>query len=262
MRFIKASAVFAAFGATLAACGVVPLPIGGEPAPLPDRPVSFENVIPAEDGRSVRVDFVGGQEFDPDNPCSVAYKGTAEVIDEELEVGIFAERHPKSLPPDTGCDAIGHPRTLTLQLEQPFDGTVVRDLAGQVFSLEPPAGLAHVGALPHGWELRREGNVLGSSTPRWERVWSPDPDPWPAEGDSMLTLIQAFGGPVNTTGGDIQPSVEINGQRATFYLHPPTGEMVVVWELGDDELALVGNLDTFSETEFVALAESVTLPSD
>lgn len=262
MRFIKASAVLAAFGATLAACGAMPLPIGGEPAPLPDRPVSFENVILAEDGGSVRVDFVGGQEFDPDNPCSVAYKGTAEVIDEELEVGIFAEPHPKSLPPDAGCDAIGHPRSLTLQLEQPFDGTVVRDLAGQVFSLEPPAGLAHVGALPHGWELRREGNLLGSSTPRWERVWSPDPDPWPAEGDRMLTLIQAFGGPVNTTGGDVQPSVEINGQRATFYLHSPTGEMVVVWELGDDELALVGNLENFSETEFTALAESVTLPSD
>ncbi len=138
MRFIKASAVLAAFGATLAACGAMPLPGGGEPAPLPDRPVSFENVILAEDGRSVRVDFVGGQEFDPDNPCSVAYAGIAQVVDEELEVGIFAEPHPKPLPPDTGCVGMGYPRALTLQLEQPFDGTVVRDPHLQLESRLPP----------------------------------------------------------------------------------------------------------------------------
>ena len=38
--------------------------------------------------------------------------------------------------------------------------------------------------------------------------------------------------------------------------------MVVVWGLADDELALVGNLHDFSQEEFIALSESVTLPSD
>jgi hypothetical protein len=78
----------------------------------------------------------------------------------------------------------------------------------------------------------------------------------------MLTLIQAFGGPVDTTGDDRQPPLEVNGQPAIFYFHAPTGEMVVVWSLADDELALVGNLGDFSRAEFVALAESVRLPSD
>ncbi len=261
---MKASSVLAVLvaGAALCACAPTSQPISDENAPISDRPVSFENVLLADDGRSVRVDFVGGKEFDPDDPCSLAYHGTAEIADEELEIGIYAEQHPKPLPPDTGCAAMGYPRTLVLALDEPFTGTVVRDLAGQVFMLAPPAGLAQIGALPEGWELRREGNILGSSTPRWERVWSPDPDPWPAEGDSMLSLYQASGGPVSTTGGDLQPPVEVNGERATFYLHPPTGEMVLVWGLGDDELALVGNLNDFSQDEFIALAESVTLPSD
>ena len=261
---MKATAVLAALvvGAALCACAATSQLITDENAPISDGPVSFEYVMLADDGRSVRVDFVGGKEFDPDDPCSVAYQHTTEIVGEELEIGIYAEQHPKPLPPDTGCAAMGYSRTLTLDLDEPFTGSVVRDLAGQVFMLAPPAHLAQVGALREGWELRREGNVLGSSTPRWERVWSPDPDPWPAEGDSMLSLYQAFGGPVNTTGGDPQPPVEVNGESATFYLHPPTGEMVVVWGLGDDELALVGNLNDFSQDEFIALAESVTLPAD
>ena len=192
MRLMNAWAVLVGSAAALCACGVTSQPLGDDHAPVSDRSVSFENVVLADDGRSVRVDFIGGKEFDPENPCSTAYRGTAEIVDEELEIGIYAQPHPKPLPPDTGCELIGYPRTLALDLHEPFTGSVVRDLAGQVFMLAPPAGLAQIGALPEGWELRREGNVLGSSTPRWERVWSPDPDPWPAEGDSMLSLYQAF----------------------------------------------------------------------
>lgn len=243
----------------LAGCGTTPLPIGGELVPVPDGPVRFDDVVLAEDRRSVRINFIGSEEFDPDNPCSNAYEGTAEIVGDELEIGIYAQQHPKPLAPGTACDAMGHPRTLTLELE-PFTGTVVRDLAGQVFLLEPPADQAQIRALPDGWELRREGNVLETATPRWQRIWSPDPDPWPAESDSMLTLIQGFGGPVNTTGGDVQKTVDVNGAPATLSLHPPVGEMVLVWSLGGDELALVGNLADFSEAEFVELAESVALP--
>ncbi len=155
---------------------------------------------------------------------------------------------------------MGHPRTLTLELSEPFTGTVVRDLAGQVFLLEPPPGLAEVGSLPGGWELRREGNVLETTTPRWQRGWSPDPDPWPGDGDRMLTLIQAFGGAVKTTGGDVQKTVQVNGAPGTLSLYPPAGEMLLVWSLGDDELALVGNLADFSDAEFIQLAATVALP--
>ena len=261
---MKASAILTVLvaGAALCACAMTSELIGDERAPVSDSLVRFDSVHLADDRRSVRVDFVGGEEFDPNNPCSLAYHATAEVIGEELEIGLYAEHHPKPLPPNTGCAGVGYPRTLTLDLDEPFAGSVVRDLAGQVFLLDPPEGLAQIGALPDGWDLRREGNVGGSRTPRWERVWSPEPDPWPAEGDSMLTLIQGLGGPVDTAGGNRQPSVEVNGRRATFWLHPPTGEMVLVWKLGPDELALVGNLNDFAQDEFIALAESVTVPAE
>ena len=261
VRMLKAS-VMLVLGAVLSACAVTSELLEAEPAPVPSDPVRFDSVDLANDRRSVRVDFIGGEEYDPDNPCSVAYHGTAEIVGDELEIGIYAEPHPKPLPPNTGCAGVGYPRSLALDLDEPFTGAAVRDLAGQVFLLAPPARLAQIGALPDGWELLREGNVAGSSTPRWERVWSPESDPLPAEGDSMLTLIQGLGGPVNTAGGNRQPPVEVNGQPATLWLHQPSGEMVLVWQLGSDELALVGNLSDFSQDEFVALAESVALPAD
>jgi hypothetical protein len=76
----------------------------------------------------------------------------------------------------------------------------------------------------------------------------------------MLTLIQAFGGPVEITGGHRVSSVEIHGQPATLALDTPSGELLLVWSLGEDELALTGNLRDFSRDEFLSLAESVAFP--
>ncbi len=262
MRIVKVPALVAAFAAALSACAAAPLPTRGEPAPVPTGPVSFENVILADDARSVRVDFIGGPEFDPADPCSIAYEAAVEIVGDELEIGIYAQPHPQPLPPDTGCSAVGYSRTLTIELEEPFTGTVVRDLASHTLLLEPPPGLAQIGDLPQGWELRREGNILGSATPRWEQVWSPDPDPRPAGGDSMLTLIQALDGALQATGDERGRPVEINGGEGALSLHPPTGSMVLVWSIGDDELLLEGYRSDFSEAEFIALAESVTLSSE
>lgn len=240
----------------LVSCGV-PVAIDRSHAPIPDGPISFEGVTLVDDGRSVRVDFIGGPEFDPNDPCSIAYEGTAEVVGEELRIGIFAIQHPMPLPPEQGCASMGYSRSIVLSLSEPFEGSVIRDLAGGVLFLEAPPGLATIGELPDGWELRREGNILGGTAPRWERVWSPDPDPSPAQGDSMLILIQAFGGPVEATGSEPQRAVLVNGRDAAYWMHPATGEMVLVWSLGDDELALVGYLEDFTEAEFIGLAGSV-----
>lgn len=240
----------------LVSCGV-PVAIDRSHAPIPDGPISFEGVTLVDDGRSVRVDFIGGPEFDPNDPCSIAYEGTAEVVGEELRIGIFAIQHPMPLPPEQGCASMGYSRSIVLSLSEPFEGSVIRDLAGGVLFLEAPPGLATIGELPDGWELRREGNILGGTAPRWERVWSPDPDPSPAQGDSMLILIQAFGGPVEATGSEPQRAVLVNGRDAAYWMHPATGEMLLVWSLGDDELALVGYLEDFTEAEFIGLAGSV-----
>jgi hypothetical protein len=118
--------------------------------------VRFDKVVLADDRQAVQVDFIGGQEFDPRNPCSVAYEGTAEIVGDELEIGIYAQQHPKQLPPDTACELMGYARTLGLALDEPFIGSVVRDLAGQVLLLERPAGSVEFGGLPaSSWKARQ-----------------------------------------------------------------------------------------------------------
>jgi hypothetical protein len=238
--------------AILAGCGM----FSGSGGP----PAAIDKVTLADDGRSLRVDFIGGREFDPNDPCSIDYQGTAKIVRDELEIGVYAQKHPIALSGGAACTMEGHGRSLNLTLNEPFTGTVVHDLAGQRLLLAPPSQLAEVRALPDGWELRREESLLGSLTPRWQRIWSPDRDPWQSDGDSMLTLIQAFGGPVEITGGHRVSSVEIHGQPATLALDTPSGELLLVWSLGEDELALTGNLRDFSRDEFLSLAESVAFP--
>ena len=209
----------------------------------------------------MRVDFVGGREFSATDPCSVAYRGTAQVVGDELEIGIYAEQNPATLPSGVGCDAVGHPRHLTLNLDEPYTGNVVHDLAGQTLFLGPPKGLAQIAGLPDGWELRRQENAGQSLTPSWLRVWSPEPDPWPADGSSMVTLIQSFGGPIHLDGGASGTQVEINGQPATLSTYPPAGSITLVWSVGNDQLLLDGYLADFSQQQFINLAESIRLAS-
>lgn len=247
-----------AFVGLVAGCSLL-LPPLETPLADPVRPVGFDTISFAQDRRSATIGFVGGSEFDPADPCSVAYVARVEAIGDDLRVGIFARKHPLQLPENMACDAMGHPRTLVVGWDEPFLGTRVLDQAGSVILLAPPDGLVQITALPDGWELRREESLHGSPTGRWSRLYSPVANP--GNVDSWVQLIQAFGGPANTTGGDVLPDVMLNGVRATFYLHGPSGEMVLVWHIGDDGVALVGNLRDFSQTEFIRLAESIDPPS-
>jgi hypothetical protein len=52
--------------------------------------------------------------------------------------------------------------------------------------------------------------------------------------------------------------VVVNGQPATLYRWPPNGELVLVWRLGNDGLALVAYEQQFSVDELIALADSAT----
>lgn len=239
--------------ALLAGCRALAGPAG------PAAPI--DNVTLAGDGRSLHVDFIGGREFDVNDPCSIAYDGTAKVVGDDLEIGIYPQQHPMAQD-GAVCTMEGHARSIDLSLDDPFDGVLVHDLSGQTLLLAPPPGLAVIGELPHGWSLRREESLHGSLTPRWQRIWSPDPDPWLSDRASMFTLIQAFGGPVETTGGDRLSSVHVNDQPARLAQNPSSGELVLVWSLGEDELALVGNLRDFGRDEFISLAESVAVPSN
>lgn len=236
----------------------------GMPADLdtvPNRLVPVGHVSLGADGRQLTVDFIGGREFDPSDPCSAAYRGSARIAGDELEIEIHGGIDFTVLPSGMACDLVGYARHLSLRLDQPFPGNLVHDLSGQLLFLRAPKGLAEITGLPEGWELRREETIGGSLTPRWERIWSPQSDPWPADGSSMVTLIQAFGGPVDAIGGLPTVPVTVNGQPASLALWKPSGDMTLVWSLGSDEVALDGYQADFSRDQFVALAESVTLPA-
>jgi hypothetical protein len=43
-----------------------------------------------------------------------------------------------ALAPHQGCDAIGYPRTLTVDLPEPYDGDEIRDMATTEQLTQPP----------------------------------------------------------------------------------------------------------------------------
>lgn len=241
----------------LTACDSLPIVLPGADEPERLEPISIESVELADDGRSIRVDFIGAAEFDPADPCTSAYEVTADVDDDELLVSIFPLRHPSAgAGADVECEAVGLLRTAVVELPRPFEGDTVRDLRGIAVFLRPPDGLGWPRDLPDDWQLVTETSILRDSVPRWTRTWALGAR-WPAIGPGVLTLIQSFDGPVDISGGEQQVAVRVRGQQATLVHHVPSGELVLVWPLGTGEMALVANLADFSQEELIALAASV-----
>lgn len=139
-------------------------------------PVPIDDVKLSKDLRQAFVHFTGAGEFSAGNPCSAKHDGTASIDGDELVIGIYALAHPMPLPSGVGCDLIGYPRSITLDLPAPFTGNLVHDLHQQVLLLAPPDGLAVIQGLPVGWELRDEETLGDSMTPRWMRTYAPPGD--------------------------------------------------------------------------------------
>jgi hypothetical protein len=218
------------------------------------RFVPISGLTLGADHRTLTIDFVGGKPFSPDDPCSKEYRATATVQDGVLEVGVSQVPRGGEQP----CDAMGYGRSLVLRLDAPFAGTAWRDRYGYLHFLAPPPGLVELTGLPQGWALRNQRDVEESPAGRWERTYSPDPTI--TSGTSTVVLYQSFGGPVNVTGGDAGTSVELNGRTGILYRWPPSGELVLVWRLGANDLALVANEREFSVEQLIKLAESARAP--
>lgn len=234
--------------------GLVTAAIGPEVA----DPVSFDAWALATDRKSVTVTFIGGRVFHPNDPCSISYRGTAVIDGDELVMGIYPEPFPGEVPDELVCDAAGYERSLTLELSDAFEGNQVRDVAGQMWFLERPADLVEITGLPDAWVLRSEKSLPESPTGRWARIYAPPDSPLDVGSSrGLVQLFQAFGAPAGVTGGEPQPDVRVNGEEAASYFWEPSGEMVLVWKIGEDGVALAGNRSDFTEDDFVALAESV-----
>jgi hypothetical protein len=226
-------------------------------APEPTRDLRFvpiSSLVLAADQRHVTIDFVGGREFSATDPCSIEYQAQTSVEGDILEVGVLPLRGPAAVT----CDAVGYSRTLQVVLDAPFLGSAWRDRTGYLHFLAPPNGLVELTGLPAGWVLRKGRDVEDSPTGRWERTYSPDASL--ADPTRTVVMYQSFGGPVNVTGGDDVSQVQVNGRPATLYRHAPTGELVLVWQLGNDGLALVAFEQVFSVDQLISLAKSAVAP--
>lgn len=209
----------------------------------------------SEDGRHIDLGFVGAKPFDRNDRCSAGYSAWTEVVDGVLEVGVWESRWPLGHP--VACDAIGYRRALSVDLEEPFTGSEWRDLAGPYrHFLAAPRDLVTFD-VPDGWRLVAEKDVEESPTGRWQRTYAPSPD---APYEQTLTVLQAFGSPASISGGAEMRSVDVDGEPATLYRHPPSGELVLVWQLDGDGLTLVANERWIPLDALMAIAKSATPP--
>jgi hypothetical protein len=240
----------------LAACALSPLP-----PTVPGRLVRAEDITISANRHRLTVSFVGARPFSRADPCSADYTGSARAVGAVLEVSVVEQVVPGR--PAIACDAIGFGRTLALDLPEPFFGSTVRDVTGYTHFVSRPDGLVELRQLPAGWELRSEEDVPESTTGRWRRTYMlPGREAVPGGSRWRLDVYQAFDGPVEVSGGEDVGRVHVNGQAATLYRHAPTRELVLVWALDGDGLALVANQEDISEAELIAIAESAVPPPD
>jgi hypothetical protein len=244
-----------------------PLPASPPPArltsPPPGQITRFETAAFSADRRTLTLHFVGGPEYSASDPCSIAYSGWAEAAGDVLYaavVDVTQRVRPPEAPTPQACDAMGHGRTVSVALAAPFSGGRLVDLAGYVHLLRTPDGLVELHGLPAGLALQSASDVEDSPTGRWLRVYTPSTPPQQGTSKGRLELYQAFGGPVEVSGGDEVRSVLVNGQPATLYRLSADGELVLVWTLRGDGLAIVANEADFSTDALIRLAESATLP--
>jgi hypothetical protein len=265
----------AALVLAVAACGstsptVPPSAIGSagdgtsDPAtsidPPPGDAVRIDSVAISGDGATLTVKFTGGKDYDPSDPCTNHYFGWARETEGALRVKVVDDTpRAASGPTEAACDAIGYGRTIAIDLDQPFHGSRVEDLAGYVHFVRPPDGLATID-VPNGWTLVAQRDVEESQTGRWQRTWTKGGAADPGSSKGKIDVYQAFDGPANVTGGDEVRGVQVNGTPATLYRNAPDGELVLVWMVGGDGLGLVVNEADFPADEAIRLAETIRAP--
>jgi hypothetical protein len=121
-------------------------PVGRAPAafdpsqrPSGERVVRFDSASLSEDGRLLKLSFVGGKEYDPANPCTAEYAGWAKVAGDVLEAAVVDITPPYREEFTYECTAEGYDRDVTVMLPEPFLGVTIKDLAGYIHTLPGPS---------------------------------------------------------------------------------------------------------------------------
>ncbi|MEO5885184.1 MAG: hypothetical protein ABIQ58_06685 [Candidatus Limnocylindrales bacterium] len=271
--FVRVGTLGPVMALVMAACGsavptrppdLAPAEAVTLPPQAAQRLVRVERSTFSEDGLTVTLHFTGGKPFNVTDPCSTSYAGFAAIVADVLEVAVidtttFPGQGGAGMP--ATCDAMGYVRVVDATLDRPFAGSTIRDRAGGVTFLARPRSTVRLMDLAPDWTLQSEGSVEESPTGRWRQTFARADATGAVGGESgILDLYQAFGGPVNVSGGDVVPGVLVGDAAATLYRHAATGELVLVWTLDGDSLALVANEADFTVGALTDLAESATSP--
>jgi hypothetical protein len=234
----------------------------GDPAtsldPPPGDAVRIDTAAISDDGSTLTVKFVGAKDYDPADPCTNHYFGWARESEGSLRVKVVDDTPRPTTQTPVACDAIGYGQTIAIRLDRPFLGSRVEDLAGYVHFVRPPDGLATI-AVPDGWTEATQRDVEESPIGRWQRTWTKGGAADPGTSKGRIDLYQAFDGPASVTGGDEVRDVQVGGTPAKLYRNTD-GELVLVWTLGTDGLALVVNEADFPSDDAIRLAETVRIP--
>lgn len=243
------------------------------PQPAAGRQTSLDNASLSDDKKTLTIGFTGGKGYAPSDACSSDYEPWLAVDGDTLNVTVVevARQDQARLGPNFGCTLEGYDHTYHLALAAPFTGTTVKDPAGGTFFVTPPAWLAVAPIVRTGWKLQLSVEEEPGPPVIWLRVYASSavPDTGPFEGPGRLVVYEALGMSDEWTGtgaekmrerGAEQFPVAVNGQGATVWHDPASGDLLLAWTLDGKSLALVGNTADLSAAQLVEIAQGFVSP--
>jgi hypothetical protein len=85
-------------------------------------PFEWARVTASSNGRVISIDFTGGADYEPGNPCTVRYEASVVETTEEVRVSLRAWSPPPttSATVHLGCVDLGYPRNVVVNLQAPL----------------------------------------------------------------------------------------------------------------------------------------------
>jgi hypothetical protein len=187
--------------------------------------------------------FVGAAEYQAGDPCTMRYVATVEESETEVRVAIHGERPPGRAV----CRLLGHWRSVTVDLSQPFGDRelIVFGAPRDVFN---GSTLAQPRWTPDGWQEGHEqpaGLGAGPSA-SWSRTWAP-PQPEPRDGacvpgKSGFILFQGAPGIVDEfppePGETVIDTFDVDGATATYSTQDALGIARLAWTISNQGFVL------------------------
>ena len=213
--------------------------------------VRFDGVRTEPGDEHLVLTFTGGQAptSDPNEPCTVSYAAEVDETAGSITVNLQGHANPPPPPPSDGmvmgCDALGHQRSVRVQLAAPLGDREVRDGSDdRVVPVYRAATMLEPATLPDGYRFRDEAGF----DPSWTQ-WFEGPK-------GVFGVVQAS---VDEPLGDLTGCVDtmVRGVMGQF-CDDHDSFIVIRWEEGGFRREVAAFEEhSFTGDELVAIAESL-----